>query len=86
MLPERALSYVLSTLRAQQGLSQLQLAQAMGATSPSYLSKLENGRRTNPSRQFVRNYIAAYTLLGRPLSPEQRAELTGVLLALPEAA
>ncbi len=86
MSRERALAYVLSSVRAEHRLTQLQLALAMGAGSTSYLSKLENGRCANPSRRFLRRYVAAYTLLGHPLSVEQRAAITCVLLALEEAA
>lgn len=83
---ERALDLVLRTTRAQQRLSQLQLALAMGASSTSYLSKLENGRCRNPGRRFLRQYVAAYALLGRPLTQNQRDLLANVLLATSEEA
>jgi transcriptional regulator with XRE-family HTH domain len=81
VLPERALAYVLSTIRAQHGLSQLQVSLAMGASSTSYLSKLENGHRTNPGRRFLRRYVAAFALLGHPLDAYEHAALAGALLA-----
>lgn len=86
LLTERALAYALSTLRAQQGLTQQQLALAMGASSASYLSKLETGRCDNPSARYIRRYLAAYGLLGHPLSAEQRSAISAVLYALREAA
>lgn len=83
---ELALAHALSTVRAQQGLSQLQLALAMGAGSTSYLSKLENGRCRNPGRLFLRQYVAAYGILGRPLAPAQRDLIANAVLALADAA
>ena len=83
---ERTLAHALSTLRAQQGLTQMQVSLAMGAGSTSYLSKVENGQRANPSRRFIARYFAAFELLGRPITLEQRAAITGALWALPAAA
>jgi transcriptional regulator with XRE-family HTH domain len=80
------LAHVLRTLRADQQVDQLQLALAMGAGGASYLSKLENGRRVNPGRSFLRRYVAAYALLGRPLNDAQRDLLANAVLARPEAA
>lgn len=75
MPPElEPLARTLRSLRAEQGLEQLQLALAMHADE-AYLSRLENGWRRNPGRDFLRRYIEAYAALGRPLSAAQRARL-----------
>lgn len=80
------LAQVLRALRAEQGVDQLALALAMNCADATYLSRLENGRRTNPSASFLRRYVFAYTLLGCPLSTEQCARLAAVILAAPLAA
>lgn len=80
------LATALRALRAEQGLDQLDLALAMNCADATYLSRLENGRRTNPSAAFLRRYVSAYTLLGHPLSDEQRARLVAAVLASPLAA
>lgn len=58
----------------------------MSCADATYLSRLENGRRTNPSAAFLRRYVFAYTLLGRPLSDEQRDRLADAVPAVPLAA
>lgn len=80
------LAQILRALRAEQGVDQLDLALAMNCADATYLSRLENGRRTNPGAAFLRRYEFAYTLLGRPLSDEQRARLATALLGAPLAA
>ena len=50
------------------------------------LSKLENGRCCNPGRIFLQHLVAAYGLLGRPLTPEQRGLIANAVLARAEAA
>lgn len=80
------LARVFRALRAEQGVDQLDLALAMNCVDATYLSRLENGRRTNPSAAFLRRYVFAYTLLGHPLSDEQRSRLVGAVLASPLAA
>lgn len=86
MSRDMALANVMRTLRAEQGISQLALANAMGASSTAYLSKLENGGRMNPSRSLLRRYIAAFALLGRALTSEQIAALTAAVFPLAEVA
>lgn len=86
MARERSLAIVLRTTRMQQRLSQLQLALAMGASSTSYMSKLENGRCHNPSRLFLGQYVAAYALLGRPLTKDQRDVIAKAVLGTSEEA
>lgn len=49
---DMTLAHVLRGIRAEQDLSQLALVLAMGCTSTRYLSGLENGRCSNPSRAF----------------------------------
>lgn len=78
------LANVLRSLRAEQGVDQLRLALAMNSV-PAYLSKLENGHRSNPGARFLRRYAEAYTLLGRPLTAAQRETLATAVLAVPAA-
>jgi len=73
---DMTLANVLRTLRAEQRVSQLELAFAMGGSTAKYLSQLENGHRTNPGRRFLARYVGAFEALGKPLSAEQRAALS----------
>lgn len=86
MRRDMTLANVLRTLRAESGLSQLALALATGAGNATYLCKLENGRAWNPSRAFLRRYIAAYTMLGCALTPAQIARLMTAICPITEAA
>lgn len=81
-----SLSQVLRALRAEQGVDQLDLALAMDCGDATYISRLENGRRTNPTAAFLRRYVFAYTLLGRPLSDDQRRRLADAVLRSPRDA
>jgi transcriptional regulator with XRE-family HTH domain len=76
----------LRSLRAEQEVEQLDLAVAVGAGDGSYLSKLENGRATNPSAAFLARYVAGYRMLGRPLTAEQRQRLMAAALGQGERA
>jgi DNA-binding XRE family transcriptional regulator len=77
--PLGELARVLRAIRAEQGVDQLRLAHAMGAGDATYLGRLENGRSTNPSAACLRRYVFAYTLLGRPLTKEQVAQLASAV-------
>ena len=77
---QRSLAEVLRGLRAEKGVGQLELALAMDGAA-GYLSRLENGRSTNPGARFLARYAAAYAALGHPLTDGQRALLADVLLA-----
>lgn len=49
-------------LRAKHGITQIQMAEAMGI-SPAYLSALEHGRRGRPSWALVQNVIAYFNVI-----------------------
>lgn len=65
----------LRSVRCEQHIDQLSLALALGASDASYICRLERGVRVNPSFEFVRRLIAAFSELDCPLSMEQRARL-----------
>ncbi len=64
----------------------LDLALAMRGRAATYLSRLQNGHRDNPSRMFLSRYVLAYSVLGRPLNDGQLARLSSAVLAAPAAA
>jgi transcriptional regulator with XRE-family HTH domain len=84
--PLGTLARTLRALRAEQGIDQLALAIAMGVGDAGYLSRLENGRRSNPSHEYLRRYVLAYERLGRPLNEAQLARLANAVLRAAPAA
>lgn len=49
-------------LRAERGVSQRQMAKAIGV-SPAYLSALEHGNRSEPSWEFVQRVIGYFNII-----------------------
>jgi transcriptional regulator with XRE-family HTH domain len=78
--PLPPLARVLRELRAEQGVDQLDLALAIGASDGSYLSRLENGRAVNPSATFLARYVDAFRILGHALGDDQRERLAAAVL------
>jgi len=52
----------LRRLRAERGVTQRQMAKAMGV-SPAYLSALEHGRRSEPSWEFIQRAIGYFNII-----------------------
>ncbi|MCY0092827.1 helix-turn-helix domain-containing protein [Hoeflea ulvae] len=52
----------LRRLRAARGVTQRQMAAAMGV-SPAYLSALEHGRRSEPSWEFIQRTIGYFNII-----------------------
>jgi transcriptional regulator with XRE-family HTH domain len=52
----------LRRLRAERGVTQRQMAAAMGV-SPAYLSALEHGKRSEPSWEFVQRAIGYFNII-----------------------
>lgn len=65
----------LRAVRIQQGIDQLSLGIALGASDASYICRLERGVRTNPSFAFTRRLTRAFAELGCALSRPQVARL-----------
>lgn len=85
-MSEPALADVMRTLRVTRSITQLQLAFAMGASSTKYLSALETGRSLNPSRTFLRRYVAAFVACGVPITPAEQVDFFAAVCALPQTA
>lgn len=52
----------LRRLRAERGVTQRQMAKAMGV-SPAYLSALEHGQRSEPSWEFIQRAIGYFNII-----------------------
>ncbi len=52
----------LRRLRAERGVTQRQMAAAMGV-SPAYLSALEHGKRSEPSWEFIQRAIGYFNII-----------------------